>query len=80
MDERLLGVSDVHERCIERRHHLLDPSQEDVPDRKSVSLTGFLVELDQPVVFQQGDLDLFRTNVDYEVFFGFLSFHQEIAF
>ena len=80
VDERFLGVSDVYERGVQRRHDLLDPSEEDISDRISVTLTGFLVELDQPVVFHQGDLDLLRTDVDYEVFFDFLSFHQEIAF
>ena len=80
VDERFLGVSDVDKCGVQRRHDLLDPSEEDISDRISVTLTGFLVELDQPVVFHQGDLDLLRTDVDYEVFFDFLSFHQEIAF
>ena len=78
MDERFLAVSYIDECGIERRHYLLDTSEEDVSHREGMSLTGFLTVLNKPMVFHQGNIDFSRAYIDHEVFFIFLVFHQEI--
>ena len=57
MDESLLLVTYVHESGIQGREQFLDSSEEDVSHRECVTLTGFFAQLNEPAVFQQGQLN-----------------------
>ena len=57
MDECVLFVPHVDERGVEPGHYLAHLAQIDVPDGEA-RLALLLVELDQHLVFAQGDRDL----------------------
>ena len=71
MNECFLLVSDVHKGGIERRKNLLHFSQVNIPDGKTVPFAGLFVELNQPMVFHQRDVNFCRCDIDNQIFLRF---------
>ena len=78
VDKRLLAVSDVDKSGIQGREKLFHSAEENVTDRETVTLAGFLVEFNQSVIVHQGNPHFGGRYVHHKILYRFLDFHQDL--